>query len=151
MSLTRRQFIWTTAAAAAVWPDVLRAQAPAAGDTLFQHGVASGDPLTDRVMLWTRLTPGAMSPGEVRWRIASDEALTRVVASGTARTSADRDFTVKVDAGGLQPGRTYFYAFETAGERSPIGRTKTLPAAAGTRVRLASACCANFPAGYLKV
>ena len=151
MSLTRRQFIWTTAASAAVWPDVLRGQAPAAGDTLFQHGVASGDPLTDRVMLWTRLTPGAMRPAEVRWRIASDEALTQVVASGAAQTSADRDFTVKVDADGLQSGRTYYYVFESAGERSPIGRTKTLPAGTVNRVRLAAACCSNYPAGYFNV
>ncbi len=86
----------------------LRGQAPAAG-RLFRHGVASGDPLTDRVILWTRATPPAgAGRGEipVRWRIAEDEGLTRVAAQGVAPATAGRDFTVKVDARDLQPGRT---------------------------------------------
>ncbi|MBI2188583.1 MAG: alkaline phosphatase D family protein [Acidobacteria bacterium] len=154
MSLTRRQFIWTTAASAVslAWRDRgAWAQTAGTGAGLFRHGVASGDPLTDRVILWTRVTPlDTRAAVDVEWRIATDPVLTQVIARGTARTTADRDFTVKVDAGGLRPGRPYYYAFDADGERSPIGRTKTLPASAD-RVRLASVCCSNYPAGYFNV
>ena len=166
MSLTRRQFMWRTAASTVgslAWPkpgesgwSVLRdaqggnGQAP----TLFHHGVASGDPLTDRVILWTRLSPGdggAPNGLDVDWRIATDPAVEDVVARGIVRTTAERDFCVKVDATGLQSGRTYHYVFESGGERSQIGRTKTLPAGGATRVRLASMCCSNYPSGFFNV
>lgn len=150
VSLTRRQFIWTSAASlVGVSSRMLLAQSGGAG--LFRHGVASGDPLADCVILWTRVTPiDVRGTVAVDWRIASDAALSQVVARGTTRTTVDRDFTVKVDAAGLQPGRPYYYAFETGGDRSPIGRTKTLPASID-RVRLASVCCSNYPAGYFNV
>jgi len=161
VALTRRQFLWSAAAAAALrcpasreaWSASLQAQASGESATgPFRHGVASGDPQTDRVVLWTRVTPGGDSASslEVRWRLASDESLARVVAQGTARTASDRDFTVKVDAGGLQPGRPYYYVFETGGARSPVGRTRTLPTAA-ERIRLASVCCSNYPSGFFNV
>ncbi|HET9359049.1 MAG TPA: alkaline phosphatase D family protein [Vicinamibacterales bacterium] len=157
MRLSRRQFIHTAATAtAAAWPLTVRAQqaaAPRQGG-LFRHGVASGDPLTDRVMLWTRVTPpdaNALTPIDVRWVIAADERLTQVVSRGTAQAPAERDFTVKVDAGDLRPGRTYFYAFDTGGEQSPIGRTKTLPDEGASRVRIAQVSCSNYPTGYFNV
>ncbi len=150
MSLTRRAFLWTAAGSTVLLPLSLRAQPQSS--PLFQHGVASGDPLSDRVILWTRLTTpptrSAIGPIEVEWEVAADDRLARVVRRGTAAATPERDFTVKVDAGGLDPGRPYFYAFTAAGERSPIGRTRTLPAGAVPRVRLASVCCANYPAGY---
>src|SRR5688572_2175940 len=106
MSLTRRQFLWTTAAGTVVLP--LRARAQTAVPSLFVHGVASGDPLADRVVLWTRVTPpptrSAVGPITVEWQVARDEALTQVVSRGTASAAPERDFTVKVDAGGLEPG-----------------------------------------------
>lgn len=150
MSITRREFLWTTAATSIWLPRELRAQD---GDPRpFQHGVASGDPLNDRVVLWTRVTPparrSAIGPIAVEWRIAADEALSRIVARGTAHAVLERDFTVKVDAVGLEAGRTYFYAFTAGGQRSPVGRTRTLPAGRVSRVRLALACCANYPAGF---
>lgn len=149
MPLSRREFLIATAASAAAIPAGLRAQ-PAPAGRLFRHGVASGDPLTDRVMLWTRATPPPGHRGEiaVRWRIADDERFTRVAAQGVVPATAARDFTVKVDARMLAPGRPYFYAFDALGEQSPIGRTKTLPAGAVSRVRLASVSCANYPAGF---
>lgn len=152
VSLTRRAFIWTSAASlVGLGSRAARAQTMAGASGLFRHGVASGDPLADRVILWTRVTPAEAGGSiDVEWRVAADPALGQVVARGTARATAERDFTVKVDAGGLQPGRPYYYAFETGGERSPIGRTKTLPAAAD-RVRLAAVCCSNYPAGYFNV
>jgi alkaline phosphatase D len=156
VALSRRDFLITTAVSAAAIPLALRAQTAAGTrDRLFTHGVASGDPLTDRVILWTRVTPpptrSAAGPIEVRWQIASDEKLARIVASGTAPATPERDFTVKIDAGALQPGRTYYYAFDAGGEQSPVGRTKTLPATGGDRLRIASVSCSNYPAGYFNV
>jgi alkaline phosphatase D len=155
MPITRRKFI-QGAASAALIPLTIRAEqaAPDSAQRLFRHGVASGDPLTDRVMLWTRVTApasrGATGPIDVQWVVASDEALQQVVARGTSQAAVERDFTVKIDAGGLGPGRTYYYAFTTGGERSPIGRTKTLPTRAD-RLRVASVSCSNYPAGYFNV
>ena len=148
----RRQFIRGAGATLAAWPVLAGAQTPdPAGRRVFRHGIASGDPLTDRVMLWTRITPAAAdatAPVSVRWRIASDERLTRVVAQGSATARPERDFTIKVDPGGLRPGATYFYAFDAAGEQSPVGRTRTLPARGAARLRLAVVSCSDFEKGY---
>jgi alkaline phosphatase D len=115
---------------------------------LFQHGVASGDPLTDRVILWTRVTPAApVSSLSVSWVVATDTALTNVVARGTTKTLPSRDYTVKVDPTGLRPGTTYYYRFAVGEELSPIGRTKTLPTVA-TRLRMAVVSCSNHAYGY---
>jgi alkaline phosphatase D len=150
--ITRRRFLYGAGASLAAWPALAGAQTPdAAGRRVFRHGIASGDPLADRVMLWTRVTPaaaGAAAPVTVRWRIAEDDRLTRVVARGSATARLERDFTVKVDAAGLRPGATYFYAFDAAGEQSPIGRTRTLPARGTARLRLAVVSCADFEKGY---
>ena len=154
MTLSRRQFLWTAAASSVCLPALIDAQAEVGqATTTFRHGVASGDPLHDRVILWTRVTPPADAAAgtiDLRWVVADDERLTKVVRRGTASTSAARDFTVKVDAGGLRPGRQYFYAFESGHQRSDVGRTKTLPAATD-RVRLAHVCCSNYPAGFFNV
>lgn len=118
----------------------------------FLHGVASGDPLHDRVVLWTRVTP--RRPGDtllVRWRIACDPRLKHEECSGRVWTDASRDFTVKVDADRLEPNRTYYYQFEVQGARSPIGRTKTLPAFGAHSLRFAFASCSNYPYGYFQV
>ena len=123
---------------------------PATG--VFRHGVASGDPLTDRVILWTRVTEDspAPRPASVTWEIAKDPAFTRLVGSGAANTDAERDFTVKVDAAGLEPGTTYYYRFRGLGEESVIGRTKTAPVSA-SRLRFAVVCCSSLPHGYFHV
>jgi len=132
------------------WPlGVSARQAPPASG-FFRHGVASGDPLSDRVMLWTRVTAPAET-STVRWRIATDEKLSQIVASGSTETSAARDWTVKVDAGDLRPGRTYYYAFDAHGDQSPIGRTKTLPEESVSRLQFAQVSCSNYPAGYFNV
>ena len=154
MTLSRRHFLWTAAASSVCLPALLDAQTDTSVPSpIFRHGVASGDPLADRVILWTRVTPAADAGGtpiDVRWLVATDEGLTKIVRRGTARMSAARDFTVKVDAGGLDAGRPYFYAFELGKERSRVGRTKTLPSATG-RVRLAHVCCSNYPSGFFNV
>jgi alkaline phosphatase D len=155
MRYSRRQFIGGALGSAVAWPALALASRQASDPPrVFAHGVASGDPLTDRVVLWTRAAPRIESPSAtvtVRWVVADDERLEKVVARGSADTSAARDYTVKVDAGGLRPGRRYYYAFDTAGERSPVGRTRTLPQDDVARVRLASVSCSNYPAGYFNV
>jgi alkaline phosphatase D len=121
-------------------------------DGVFRHGVASGDPLRDRVVLWTRVTPG--EPGatvDVGWTIARDARMSRLVASGSMRTSAARDYTVKIDAVGLAAESTYYFRFAARGARSPVGRTRTLPARTAKRVKLAIASCANLPFGFFNV
>ena len=153
--LSRRAFLWTTAASSLAWPILAREQREiAAGGGRFQHGVASGDPLTDRVIAWTRVTPSdptTIQAIDVRWRVATDPDLRRVVARGAARTDASCDYTVKVDVEGLSPGVTYYYAFDAAGEQSPVGRTKTLPRGDVGRFRLALVSCSNYPAGFFNV
>jgi alkaline phosphatase D len=157
MSVSRRTFLHTTAAAAAAWPLAVRGwQTPPETETgLFRHGVASGDPLTDRVILWTRVTPpagrSASVPMEVRWQIASDDRLKNVVARGAEQAALERDFTVKVDAANLKPGATYYYAFDTGGEQSPVGRTRTLSDGGAQRLRLGQVSCSNYPTGYFNV
>jgi alkaline phosphatase D len=149
---TRRAFIRGAGATLAAWPllgGAGRAQ-DASGRRIFRHGIASGDPRADGVVLWSRVSaaPESVAPVPVRWRIADDEKLTRVVARGTATARPEQDFTVKVDATGLRPGATYYYAFDAAGEESPVGRTRTLPARGAARLRLGVVSCSDFEKGY---
>ena len=127
-----------------------------AGISPFQHGVASGDPQQDRVILWSRVSPPQTDPDTAlptRWWISKEESGASPVAQGELLARAEHDFTLKVDATGLAPDQSYYYAFEHAGHRSRVGRTRTLPAA-GTSlggshpVRLAVTSCANYPQGY---
>ncbi|WP_338847415.1 alkaline phosphatase D family protein [Massilia sp. W12] len=127
----------------------------------FLHGVASGDPGRDSVVLWTRVTPlQALEPGQeiwLDWRIARDPEMLQLAGSGSVATSAAQDFTVKLEALGLQPGQTYYYSFSApaqgaqAARHSPRGRTRTLPAHDVAQVKLAVLSCSNFPAGYFNV
>jgi len=111
--------------------------------------VASGDPLQDRVILWTRITPARFEDEvEVRWRVARDPRMRREVCKGSFKTDIRRDFTVKVDVQDLEPGSTYYYRFESRGGRSPVGRTKTLPQGRVEAARIAFASCSNFPFGH---
>lgn len=126
-------------------------QAASAGPAVaFQHGVASGDPLAERMILWTRVTPadGAMGRLSVAWTVAEDPQLARVVAHGQTETGPERDYTVKVDAAGLQPGRDYWYGFSAGAERSPVGRARTLPVGQVDKVVLAFVTCSLYPNGY---
>ncbi|MFG6443146.1 alkaline phosphatase D family protein [Roseateles sp. LKC17W] len=126
----------------------LGAQAVAA-HTVFQHGVASGDPLADRVILWTRVTPAVPKPAvTVSYVIATDPALTQVVKRGSTKTNPSRDYTVKVDPTGLQPATTYYYQFSAEGAVSPVGRTKTLPVTGVDSLRMAVVSCSNHAYGY---
>ncbi|MBJ8477779.1 alkaline phosphatase D family protein [Acinetobacter pittii] len=117
----------------------------------FLHGVASGDPLQDKVILWTRLTPVDFSaPLKVTWEIATDDQFKQNLKTGTVETTKTDDFTVKVDATGLQAGTTYFYRFRFGSKVSPVGQTKTLPVTTN-KVSFAVCSCSNYPAGYFYV
>lgn len=122
---------------------------------IFSLGVASGDPLPDSVILWTRLVPedDAALPDEdiaVRWTVATDEALTDVVADGTATARAGLAHSVHVDADGLEPDQWSWYRFEVGDQESPVGRTRTAPADGDVtdRLRFAFASCQNWESGY---
>lgn len=119
-----------------------------ATDAVFAHGVASGDPLADGVVLWTRVTVDGAGPVPVRWRVARTPELGNVVARGEAEAGPGHDFTVKVDVRGLEPATTYHYGFEAAGAASPVGRTRTAPRGATDRARLGVVSCACWPHGF---
>lgn len=115
----------------------------------FYHGVASGDPLPDRVIIWTRLTPSHKGESfPVKWIIAKDEALTEVVNEGIVTASSDRDYTIKIDVLGLDADQFYYYQFIEKGKKSALGRTKTAPKRAADKVKLAVISCTNYEAGY---
>lgn len=125
------------------------------GEVAFLHGVASGDPLSDRVILWTRVTPASGSgPVTVNWEVTKPGE-TAPVATGTAETSEARDFTVKVDAGGLTPATEYRFKFTvlTAGGTvtSPEGRTRTTAANGSAPVKFGVVSCANWQFGLFNV
>jgi alkaline phosphatase D len=124
---------------------------PGGAPALFSHGVASGDPLTDRVILWTRVTSASPGTLNLSWEVASDANFGAIVARGTASTGPEQDYTVKVDATGLLPASEYYYRFYVGSEPSPTGRTKTLPTGNVSRMRLGVVSCTNFPAGYFNV
>jgi alkaline phosphatase D len=117
----------------------------------FNHGVASGDPLNDRVILWTRVTPSTDGRILVRWEVATDAGFANKVAEGNGFTSADVDYTVKVDVEGLQPGTTYYYRFATINATSATGKTRTLPQGAVAAAAFAVVSCSNYPAGFFNV
>ena len=129
-----------------------------AASPIFAHGVASGDPMPDSVLLWTRVTPTSdASPGsgvgpvvDVPWEVASDASFTHVVSRGVARTGPSRDHTVKVTADRLCASTAYYYRFSYGGSVSPVGRTRTAPAhnASLASLRFGVVSCANWAVGY---
>lgn len=115
----------------------------------FYHGVASGDPLPDRVIIWTRVTPETAVPTlQVRWEIAEDSSFASVYKSDTLSTTPARDYTVKVDVDALKPDHVYYYRFSAFGNNSITGRTKTAPVDAKDSLKFAVVSCANWEWGY---
>lgn len=115
----------------------------------FLHGVASGDPEQDRVVIWTRVS-NAQGDSPLEWAVALDPELKSVVAQGTVMARAAADFTAQVDVEGLTPATDYWYAFTDArsGEKSPVGRTRTLGGSDLDHIRFAVVSCAKFNAGF---
>ncbi len=118
----------------------------------FAHGVASGDPDATSVILWTRVSPSQdrAAPIPVAWEIDTDPDFSN---PRTAQTSASpqRDYCVKVEASGLEPGTPYFFRFRTGTDISPIGRTRTLPSGQTDRARFAVVSCSNWEHGFFNV
>ncbi|WP_158886927.1 alkaline phosphatase D family protein [Amycolatopsis anabasis] len=135
------------------------AAAPAIGDP-FQLGVASGDPLPDGVVLWTRLAPAPLNPDgfggmpdatyDVDWELAADAQFTSIVQRGTVATTRAQAHSVHVEPTGLEPGREYFYRFRSAGFLSPVGRTRTAPAigAAVNQLKYCFTSCQHWEEGW---
>lgn len=117
----------------------------------FPAGVASGDPTSDGVVLWTRIDPAVAGAGvAVAWEVADDPTFAggSILASGSATTDAASDHTVHVDVAGLGSGTTAWYRFTVAGTRSPVGRTRTLPTGSVDRVRIAWFSCERLVHGW---
>lgn len=126
----------------------------------FQLGVASGDPSADGFVLWTRLAPEPLQGGGmpdmpvwVHWRVAEDEAMTKVVAKGKEVASPDWAHSIHVEVTGLRPDRWYWYEFRAGAEISPRGRTRTLEspdkaAAETSMLKMAFASCQHWEAGF---
>ncbi|MGP3988467.1 alkaline phosphatase D family protein [Streptomyces sp. 3N207] len=156
----RRAVVAAGAAGAALLPlaGALPAASAADAGPAFVHGVASGDPLPDGVLLWTRVTPepgavpgsGKGAPVEVAWEVAEDRGFTTAVAHGTVKAEAAADHTVKADVRGLRPATTYYFRFTAGGVHSPTGRTRTAPAESAevSNLRLGLVSCANYEGGY---
>ncbi|MCC3769776.1 alkaline phosphatase [Streptomyces sp. UNOC14_S4] len=164
--ISRRTAVTAVAATAALLPFATGPAAHAAGPgtdnggprPAFLHGVASGDPLPDGILLWTRVTPtpdavpgsGTGPDVEVGWEVAEDESFGKVVARGTVTATATSDHTVKADVRGLRAATAYWFRFAADGVRSPTARTRTAPghdvAAPGLRFGVVS--CANWESGH---
>ncbi|MDN2661598.1 alkaline phosphatase D family protein [Neptunomonas sp. CHC150] len=116
----------------------------------FAHGVASGDPLADKVIIWTRITPrdADVERVTVHWEVSTDSDFADLIHQGSTTTSIDRDFTVKVDIQNLSPDTRYYYRFICNDKISPEGVMKTLPVGSIDRVKMAVFSCANYPAGF---
>ncbi|HEX4873057.1 MAG TPA: alkaline phosphatase D family protein [Nevskiaceae bacterium] len=119
-----------------------------AASTPFLHGVASGDPLSDRVILWTRVTPVASEDIPVSVTVYADPALSQPVGSARQTATAARDWTIKIDFSGLAAATTYYYRFSALGFDSVIGRTRTAPTATAERLRFGLVSCSSYAHGF---
>jgi alkaline phosphatase D len=153
--LTRRQFVASATATLIAAPAIIRAQGY--HHYPFSLGVAAGDPAPDGFVIWTRLAPEplephggmAMAPVPVVWEVSSDDHFATIVAHGEEVARPELGHSVHVEIGGLQPGRTYFYRFRAGGERSIVGRARTLPAssASPSTLRFGVCGCQNYEDG----
>ena len=152
-NVNRRKFLKTVpAGAAATLAVASTASAQNAGTKVnYNHGVASGDPLQDRVIIWTRVTPEESNHNgivHINWDVATDNDFNNIVSSGHIHTGQGSDYTAKADATGLEPGKKYYYRFKVGDQISPIGETQTLRDKGKEKVRLAVTSCSNYPFGY---
>jgi alkaline phosphatase D len=157
--MTRRELLAAFAAlpALAQTPGRAQTRTPKFADYPFQLGVASGEPVADGFVLWTRLAPkplegGGMPADEVQvdWQVAEDEKFSKVVASGSAAAKPELAHSVRIEVEGLRPDRWYFYRFRAGSEVSPTARTRTTPQpdASPAKLRFAFASCQHYESGY---
>lgn len=152
---SRRRFVRTLGAAAAGTATLAVTACGGGSDGVaqpqanFLHGVASGDPLSDRVIIWTRATPVQGTDSfTVHYEVAADRQFSAPVAAGKLLAEQAADFTLKVDVKGLQAATTYYYRFIVGKTYSPVGTTRTLPVGDVAAVSMAVFSCSNYPAGY---
>jgi alkaline phosphatase D len=152
-SFSRREFLKITALATSTM--VISTGLTGCGSSnksagSFKHGVASGDPLSDRAIIWTRVTPSSerTTSVDVIYQVAADKDFANLVHDGTLNTSSDQDFTVKIDVLNLEAGSTYYYRFIVGENTSLVGRLKTLPTTRPDQVKMAIFSCSNYPNGH---
>ena len=146
--LSRRQAIKTVSGALLVIPTACRhiptGKVP---DSVFKHGIASGDPDSTSVVIWTRIS-NTKRTVNVNWIVATDKNFLKIVKAGQFTTDSHRDYTVKVVVQDLLPSGQYYYKFSLNDDVSPVGQTKTLPIGHVKQVVLAVATCSNYPFGH---
>lgn len=148
MNQINRRHVLVAAGVAGLAPGAAFGQSSGLSKGVFTHSVASGDPLADRVILWTRFATPDGTVGRIAWEVAEDEAFARIVAKGEASAHPLNDYCAKVDAKGLKPDGRYFYRFVSGSGMSPVGRTRTAPARGKAPFTLALFSCSNYPFGY---
>ncbi len=141
----------------APWTGTAIANSKSFGDTPFKLGIASGDPVSDGFVLWTRLAPfpfdserAGREPVVVQWRVAEDEKMRKLVVTGSELARPDRAFAVHAEVRGLPPNRPYWYQFSTGREESAVGRAITAPILRSPlqKLRFAFASCQHYEQGY---
>jgi alkaline phosphatase D len=158
MELRRRLFLLDAArlAAAVTASGIVHAAPSNAAGYPFSLGVASGSPLPDSVILWTRILPDPLDADSapklavpLRWEVAQDEGFRKIVAKGSAVATPELAHSVRVNVTGLQPGHWYWYRFMLGDAVSPVGRTRTAPAAGSMPdlLKLAVASCQHWEFG----
>jgi alkaline phosphatase D len=157
MPVSRREFLVCAATLAAAAPIPRLLAQPKFGRNPFSLGIASGYPVPEGVVLWTRLAPDPHAGGgmpqaavEVAWEVAADGGFRRIVRSGTEFATPEWAHSVRAEVRGLAPGREYFYRFHAGGVASPVGRTRTAPGAGARAERLtfALASCQQYEQGH---
>ena len=149
----RREFMVRSASAAAVVASSAALSACGEGTEKpaeYRYGVASGDPLTDRVIIWAHAkTVESNQNVTLTYEVATDSAFASIVKTGVCGTSAESGYTTKVDVTGLTAGTTYYYRFlDTIRTASPVGITRTLPKSDVTSVKFAVFSCSLYSQGY---
>lgn len=149
-SVSRRNFIkfLSVSAFSALYQRSLLSADQVPQDLVFTHGLASGDPLHDRVIIWSRAYSANTEEFEIFWQVALDADMLEVVKQGTAKASRLFDYTLKIDVRGLQADTVYYFRFFAGNTRSPIGKTRTLPQGSSDHARLAVVSCSNYVKGY---
>lgn len=159
MTISRRSFLLYAASlgGSALLPIRPLLARPRFTEDPFTLGVASGYPQPNGVVLWTRLAPRPLEGGgmpqqavEVAWEVAADEAFRNIVRRGSAIAIPDLAHSIHAEVNGLEPARWYWYRFIAGNATSPVGRTRTAPAAASAveRMRFAFASCQQYEQGY---
>lgn len=125
-------------------------EASASAPVYFTHGVASGDPVADKIILWSRVAADNPKHQQLTatWQISEHSDFKTLANQGVIQTNASRDYTLKVDATNLKPATHYFYRFTCQGIHSPVGKTRTLPTGEVDSYKIGVVSCSNYPQGY---